>query len=372
MRSSARDHTARTRAAIGAATTVAAVQTALPPHRHAQHELTDLAADLCLPPGADRAVLRRLHEAAGVQTRHLALPIEQYAGLGDFGRANDAWTGAAVRLGEEAVTAALKEAGLTPDDVDLFACASVTGVAVPSVDARVAVRLGMRPDVKRLPLFGLGCVAGAAGLARVHDHLRGNPTEAAVFLAVELCSLTLQHGDTSAANLVASALFGDGAAAVVALGAEHPARATAEGPRVVASRSALYPDTERVMGWDIGSNGFSVVLSPDVPDVVRRHLRGDVTEFLADHGLAIDDIGTWVSHPGGPKVLHAVAESLGLADGALDVTWRSLASVGNLSSASVLNVLQETRATVRPAPDTWGLLLALGPGFCAELVLLRW
>ncbi|WP_436791081.1 type III polyketide synthase [Yinghuangia sp. YIM S10712] len=352
--------------------TIAAVQTALPPHRYHQHEITEHLRRHCLPPRADPALLRRIHEAARVQTRHLALPIDRYADLHDFDRANDAWIDVAQDLGEEALTGALKQAGLAPDDVDLIACTSVTGLAVPSLDARLAVRLGMRPDVKRLPLFGLGCVAGAAGLARVHDHLRGNPGDVAVLLAVELCSLTLQRDDASPANLVAGALFGDGAAAVVALGAEHVAGTTADGPRIVDSRAALYPGTEHVMGWDIGARGFSVVLSPDVPAVVRGHLREGVTKFLGDHGLTPDDIATWVCHPGGPKVLDAVAETLQLPDGALDVTWRSLGTVGNLSSASVLHVLQETRDAHRPPPDSWGLLLALGPGFCSELVLLRW
>ncbi|WP_436771530.1 type III polyketide synthase [Yinghuangia sp. YIM S09857] len=368
------DRTEPTREDLAAAPapTIAAVQTALPPHRYPQHRLTDLVGDLCLAPGADRGVLRRLHAAAGVQTRHLALPVEQYAELGDFGRANDAWTAGALALGEEAVTRALKQAGLEPGEIDLIACASVTGVAVPSLEARLAVRLGMRSDVKRLPLFGLGCVAGAAGIARVHDYLRGHPGHAAVLLAVELCSLTVQHGDDSPANLVAGALFGDGAAAVVLLGDEHPAARRGEGPHVLATRSVLYPDTEHVMGWDIGASGFRVILSPEVPDVVREHLHDDATRFLADHGLAAGDIGTWVCHPGGPKVLRAVAETLGLPDDALAVTWRSLAAVGNLSSASVLHVLQETREAHRPEPGTWGVLLALGPGFCSELVLLRW
>lgn len=352
--------------------TIAAAHTALPPHRHTSDEIAEHLRRLCLPPGADAALLRRIHTSARVHTRHLALPVDRYADLRGFDDANSAWIDAAQDLGEEALTGALKQAGLTPADVDLIMCTTVTGLAVPSLDARLAVRLGMRPDVKRVPLFGLGCVAGAAGLARIHDHLRGNPDDAAVLLAVELCSLTLQHHDASPANLVAGALFGDGAAAVVALGTDHPARTTADGPHIVASRSALYPGTEHVMGWDIGARGFTVVLSPDVPNVVRDHLRDDVDEFLADHGLTPDDIGSWVCHPGGPKVLDAFAETLHLPDGALDVTWRSLGTIGNLSSASVLHVLKETRDTHRPPPGTWGLLLALGPGFCSELVLLRW
>lgn len=328
--------------------------------------------------------MRRLHASSRVEARHLALPIEEYAQLDDFGRSNDAWIEAAVGLGEQAVAGALKQAGLRPVDVDLVACVSVTGLAVPSVDARLALRMGMRPDVKRLPLFGLGCVAGAAGLARVHDFLRGHPEGVAVLLAVELCSLTLQRGDGSAANLVAGALFGDGAGAVVAVGSAHPKAESARpgrtsprkakrgGPRIVATRSTLYPETEHVLGWEVGSSGFRVVLTADVPDLVRAHLRHEVCAFLGEHGLVLGDIGAWVCHPGGPKVVEAVGESLGLAEAALEPTWRSLAAVGNLSSASVLHILQSIEESARPEPGSWGLMLALGPGFCSELVLLHW
>ena len=363
-----------------AATTIAAVRTALPPHRYAQEDLTEPIGDLCLPPTADRAVLRRLHASAGVRTRHLALPIERYAGLGDFGRSNDAWIAAGLELGEEALLGALKEAGLGPADVDLLVCASITGIAAPSLDALLAGRLGLRPDLKRLPVFGLGCAAGAAGLARVHDYLRGHPDDTAVLLTVELCSLTLQRRDDSRANLVAGALFGDGAGALVARGARAAfgvddgpcAGPDAAGPTVVATRSHLYPDSEGLLGWHIGAGGFRVVIDAGVPGLVRAHFGRHLRAFLAEHGLTTDDIGTWVCHPGGPRVLSAVADTLGLPDGALDSAWRSLASVGNMSSVSVLHVLESVRRSRRPEPGTWGLLLAMGPGFCSELVLLRW
>ncbi|MER6164444.1 3-oxoacyl-[acyl-carrier-protein] synthase III C-terminal domain-containing protein [Streptomyces violaceorubidus] len=354
--------------------TVAAVRCALPPHRYAQDELTEPIGDLCLPPGADRAVLRRLHASAGVRTRHLALPIEQYALLGDFGRSNDAWIKAGLALGEEALTGALREAGLGPADVDLLVFASITGVAAPSLDARLAGRVGLRPDVKRLPLFGLGCVAGAAGLARVHDHLRGHPEDTAVLLTVELCSLTLQRGDGSRANLVAGALFGDGAAALVAHGGARGGgtESPAARPRLVATRSHLYPGTERLLGWEIGAGGFRVVIDAGVPDIVRGHFGRHVRAFLAEHALTVDDIGTWICHPGGPRVLSAVSETLGLPEGTLDPSRHSLAAVGNMSSVSVLHILESVRAHRRPEPGTWGLLVAMGPGFCSELVLLRW
>ncbi|MEU6997917.1 3-oxoacyl-[acyl-carrier-protein] synthase III C-terminal domain-containing protein [Nonomuraea sp. NPDC046570] len=350
-------------------TRIASVSGVLPPNRYTQSELTDLAARMCLPDGVGRRLLDRLHAAARVETRHLALPIEQYGKLDGFGAANDAFITAAVDLGAQAVGEALDAAGLTPGDVDLIMFTSVTGVAAPSVDARLAGRLGLRPDVKRVPVFGLGCVAGAAGIARLHDYLRGWPGHVAVLLSVELCSLTLQRGDSSTANLVAGALFGDGAAAVVALGAD---RAGGRGPAVVATRGHLYPDSEHVMGWDVRDSGFGVVLDAGVPDVVRTYLADDVHAFLGDHGLTTKDVTAWVCHPGGPKVLEAVAETLDLPFGALDLTWRSLAANGNLSSASVLHVLRDTLALRPPEPGTPGLLIAMGPGFCSELVLLRW
>ncbi|MGP3921998.1 type III polyketide synthase [Streptomyces sp. 8N616] len=349
---------------------IAAVHGVLAPHRHEQREITDLMAGTCLPGGADRAVLDRLHASARVRSRHTVLPLDAYAALDGFGAVNDTFIEAAVELGAGAVEGALRAARIAPHEVDLLVFTSVTGIAAPSVDARLVGRLGLRQDVKRLPVFGLGCVAGAAGLGRLHDYLRGWPGHVAVLLSVELCSLTFQRDDPSPANLVAGGLFGDGAAAAVCCGARRLPRPA--GPTVVATRSRLYPDTERVMGWDITASGFRVVLDPTVPDVVRRHLADDVDGFLGDHDLKRQDITAWVCHPGGPKVLEAVSEALELPDGALDITWRSLETVGNLSSASVLHVLRDTLAERPPPSGTPGLLLALGPGFCSELVLLRW
>jgi alkylresorcinol/alkylpyrone synthase len=312
--------------------------------------------------------LEQLHRAVRVGGRHLALPIERYQQLDSFAKRNDAWIAAAVDLGEEALRRALLSADLRPGDVDQLFFVTVTGVATPSIDARLVNRMGLRTDVKRAPLFGLGCVAGAAGLARAADAVRGFPRQVAALLAVELCSLTLQRDDLSVANLIASGLFGDGAAAVLIGGGDRPAR----GPRILATRSVFYPGTERVMGWDIVDSGFKVVLSPQVPQLVRERLRPDVDAFLASNGLERSDVRHWICHSGGPRVLEAFEEALELPRNALQRTWDSLQQVGNLSSASVLFVLNDLLGSREASPGDLGLLIAMGPGFCSELVLLRW
>lgn len=348
--------------------TIAAVRGCLPEHVHQQSDVTETFAGVLGTHEVNRPLLDRVHRSAGVSTRHLALPLERYAELKDFSEANDIFIEVAVELGAQAVTEALDAAGLKPTDVDLVVAATITGLAVPSLDARIAAIVGFREDVKRVPLVGLGCVAGAAGVARAHDYLLGHPDEVAVLLCVELCSLTVQRDDTSPANLVASALFGDGAGAVVLTGRN---RSDSHGLQVLGSRSRLYPDTERAMGWDVGATGLRIVLGVEVPELVRTHLRGDVDTFLALHGLTRDDIGFWVAHPGGPKVLEAMQEALEVPREALQLTWDSLDRIGNLSSASVLHVLADTLRVRPPQPGSYGVLMAMGPGFCMEAVLLR-
>lgn len=352
---------------------VLSVRGALPDHCYRQEEITESFATTMLEASVNRAVVDRFHRNACVETRHTVLPLEEYARLEHFGQSNDVFIRAGVELGGRAVVDALKAVGLTPADVDHIVSCTVTGLAVPSLEARVAQEIGLRPDVVRLPLVGLGCVAGAAGIARLHDLLRGRPDGVAVLMSVELCSLTLQRDDVSVANLVASGLFGDGAAAVVAVGPEHPLAQTADPtqPEVLASRSRMYPDSERTMGWDVGAGGLKIVLDSSVPDLVRQYVGEDVRGFLADHGLTRDDVEWYVAHPGGPKVLEALQDALEVDREALGMTWESLRRIGNLSSSSVLHVLADTLADRPPRPGSYGLMLAMGPGFCSELVLLR-
>jgi len=359
-------------------TQIGAVRTALPAYRYGQAELTQAIAELSGVNPARRALLERLHAHSGVDTRYTALPLEQYGQLGGVGPANDRYIEEATALGERAIRAALDAAGVAAADVDLLIVTSVTGVAVPSLDALLIPRLGLRPDVKRIPVFGLGCVAGATGLARLHDYLRGWPGHTAVLLAVELCSLTVPVASSATPDLVVSGLFGDGAVALVARGADAgtPGRGGAagggRGPRVIATHGEVVPGTTDVLGWRLESDGFRIVLAAELSGVVERHLGAGVRGFLGEHGLKPDDITAWVCHPGGPRVIDAIRDSLSLPDSAVALTRQSLAQVGNLSSASVLHVLEQTIAAGPPPAGSPGLLIGLGPGVSIELVLLEW
>lgn len=349
------------------------VAPALPGPPRRQEEITAAIAPLLSPDRTGRALLEKIHRNSGVATRHLALEPAAYADLGDFGATNDLFRSIGTDLAARAAGDALAAAGIEPHEVDHVLFTSVTGISAPSVDALLVGRLGLRTDVRRLPSFGLGCVAGAAGLARVHDYLVGHPGDVALLVCLELCSLTVQRDDRSRANMVASGLFGDGAAAAVVVGDDHPAAARAQrGPEVVATRSRLYPGTEDVLGWDVGASGFRIVLSPTLPALVEHGLAEDAEGLLGAHGLKPGDVTSWVVHAGGPRILDAVQAALDLPDGALRASRASLAAVGNLSSVSVLEVLHRTMQDAPPEPGSPGMVVAFGPGVSAELVLLRW
>jgi len=347
---------------------IAAVASAFPKHHYSQAVLSEALQKYFGPKLANPQRLDRIYSHMAVDGRYLTLPLSAYYGIASWGEANDAFIEAAQQLGEQSLCRALAQAGLDRREIGTLIAVSVTGIAAPSLDARLVNRMGLSPNIKRVPIFGLGCVAGAAGIARAADYVRAFPEQVAALLAVELCTLTIQRDDLSIANLISAALFGDGAAAVLVTGSEREA----DGPEILATRSVFYPQTEHVMGWDISEKGFRIVLSPEVPAMVEQHWAHDVDEFLGDRGLSRKDIGSWILHSGGPKVLQAMAATLELPSGALDASWECLRRVGNISSVSVLLVLEEVMNHRRPAPGTYGLLGAMGPGFCSELVLLRW
>jgi alkylresorcinol/alkylpyrone synthase len=313
-------------------------------------------------------MLSRLHEHVCVDGRYLAVPVEEYYRMSTFGDFNDAWMKAAEELGSQALCRAMTQAGVDGSKIGAFFFVSVTGICSPSMDARLINKLKLSPATKRIPIFGLGCVAGAAGIARAADYVKAYPSEVAALVSVELCSLTLQREDLTVANLISSGLFGDGAAAVLIAGDD----CGQEGPEIIDTQSTLYPDSEDVMGWKVSQKGFELVLSPAVPRMAREHLGHDLDRFLDKHGLCRSDIGAWILHTGGPKVLEATQDALGVDRAALETSWECLRATGNLSSASVLCVLEQFMTNKRPAEGTWSILAAMGPGFCSELVLLRW
>ncbi len=347
---------------------IANTATAFPQYYYTQREVVDALRSYWDKGEECAHILERLHFRTGVEGRYYCRPLIEYQYLDTWGKMNDVWIEVAEQLGERAIDCVLKTAGVGRDQVDALFFVSVTGVSSPSIDARLVNKMKLNPNIKRNPIFGLGCVAGAAGLARAADYVRAYPDQIAVLLSVELCSLTWQRGDTNPAALIASGLFGDGAVAVLIAGAN----VNLPGPNLVASTQVFYPDTQDVMGWKVSEKGFQVILSPEVPNVVLNNLGKNVDDFLATRSLTRADIGSWIMHTGGPKVLEATAEALGLKNGQLDVSWEALKRVGNLSSGSVLVVLDEIMKNRRPAPGTKSILAAMGPGFCAEMSLLEW
>ncbi len=347
---------------------IAAVASVLPDHYYDQETLIATVRDHCAGRYHNISRIESIYRNVLVNGRHLALPIEEYDNLKTFTDSNNAFIKCAVDLGERAIRKGLEKAGLAPEDIDHLIFVSITGIATPSVDALLVNRMNLRRDIKRTPIFGLGCMAGAAGITKAVDYVKAYPNQVAVVLSVELCSLTLQRNDFSVANIVSSGLFGDAAAAVIVTGSERQQAA----PAVVDTRSVFYHNTEHVMGWDISANGFKIVLSGQTPKIVESSLKPDIKCFLADNGLELKDIKRWLFHPGGPKILEAITNSLGITRDDLALSWKNLQEVGNVSSASILMILEDAIDNHPPAKGSYGFFNAMGPGFCAEMGLLKW
>ncbi len=352
---------------------ILAVATAVPPHHLPQAEARErVGPHFEASLGRDNRLLE-VFANAQIDARQTCMPLDWYMTDHSFAEKNALYVEHAVRLAGEATQRALDSAGLAPRDIDHILFVSSTGIATPSVDSLLANELGFRSDVRRTPVWGLGCAGGAAGLAQAADFARADPSARVLLVALELCTLTFQRNDHSKKNLIATALFGDGAAAVIVAGrsAPRPARTAARPLEVLASASTLWKDTRELMGWSVDATGFSVMLSRDLPTFIRREVRPSLEPFLARRGLALGDIAHMVAHPGGVKVLDAWAASLDLPADAFDHAREVLREHGNMSSPSCLFVLERFRKSDEIGPGDLALLSALGPGFCAEYVLLR-
>ncbi|HMF44593.1 MAG TPA: 3-oxoacyl-[acyl-carrier-protein] synthase III C-terminal domain-containing protein [Polyangia bacterium] len=316
-----------------------------------------------------------LFDHAAVERRFSVEPIEQLGVPRPLSEIQDRYREHALALGREVAREALAQAGVAAAEIDLIVTTSCTGIMIPSLDAYLVDELGLRSDVRRLPITELGCVAGAAALARAHDFLVGFPDAHVLVIAVELPSLSMQRADLSLANLVATALFGDGAAAVVLAGGDVKTDGGAgTGARVTIldTLSHIWPRSTYALGFDLKDDGFHSVLSKDVPDLLRSEIGALVRTLAGRRGLTREDLSSFVFHPGGRKILGFLEEELGLSRADTQPSWDVLRDYGNQSSASVLFVLQEWLTRRRPAAGSHGVLAAFGPGLTSELLLLGW
>jgi len=349
---------------MSAAPAVRSLVTGHPPYRASQTEVREAARTL-FPRMAARPQMLDVFDNAQIGSRALARPLEWYLEPRGFGEKNAVFIEEARALILRLARGALEQAEVAPADVDAVVVVNTSGLSTPSLDAYLIGALGLNPHAARLPVWGLGCAGGAAGLARAADLVRAG-FRRVLYVAAELCSVTLVKGDESKSNFVGTALFADGGAALVVTAADVPGPApllTLHG-----AYSTLIEDSEDIMGWDVVDDGLKVRFSRDIPALVHSMMHENVTQALAAQGWTRDDVGTYVVHPGGVKVLAAYEDALGLPPGALDASRHVLCHNGNMSSVTVLFVLEET---LRARPRGKGLLSAMGPGFSAEHVLVE-
>jgi alkylresorcinol/alkylpyrone synthase len=350
-----------------------AVATAVPPHVVRQKDARGFAEILFADTLRIDPRLLEVFENAEIEKRHTSAPLEWFGEKHTFAERNALYVETAVKLGTEVTKRVLERAGLSPSDIDHVIFVSTTGISTPSIDALVANRIGFRPNFRRTPLWGLGCAGGAAGLAHARDFALAHPDTRVLVIALELCTLTFLNGDLSKRNLVAASLFGDGAAAVVVEGSSVPRHGGGSGRALAlcASQSTLWKDTVDVMGWELEESGLRVVFSRSIPHIVIEHVRPSLTAFLAEQQLTLNDIRHVIAHPGGIKVLRAYMEALELDASALAHAHDVLRGYGNMSSPSCLFVLERFLDAGDIAAGDHGVVMALGPGFSSEYVLVR-
>ena len=346
---------------------IQAVATAVPPHRVEQAAAHREMARVC----ADDPHLSRLlpvFDRSGVDARHLLHPPAWYATERTFDERNREYVVRGLELAEEAVQAVLAQSEVAPDQIDHLYFVTTTGLATPSLDALLVGRLGLRDDIRRSPLFGLGCAGGAGALVRASDVLSSAPHQRALVVSVELCSLIFSTQAKTPTDLIGAALFGDGAAAVLLEGDD----VADTGVSIAATASRLFPDARHLMGWDFTSDGMRLVLSRDIPEYVSKRVAPAVEAFAAAFGKTTAAATHHVLHPGGPKVMATYRSAFSLPESALRLPRACMREYGNLSSAAVLFMLSDLISSGCPSPGDSGLVLALGPGFAAEMLLLSW
>ena len=343
---------------------ILAIGTAVPGHSLQQEEIKGFVASLFRSELTHLDRLLPVFDNGCIKTRHLAQPLSWYADTHSFAEANECYAEVALNLSKAAAQEALERAGIGPQAIGMVVFVSTTGIATPTLDARLIQELGIPLNARRVPIWGLGCAGGVSGLARAAELFEGGRYEAILLIAVELCSLTFQRNDYSKSNLVGTSIFSDGAAAVVL-------SSMGEGPEILGSCSMLFPDTEDVMGWDLVEAGLKVRFSRDIPSIIRKNLPQLLVQACESWGVDRKEIKHYVVHPGGAKVLGAYADCLGISASNLQQGYEVLAANGNMSSCSVLFVMNEFLHAVPPSGD-YGVMLALGPGFSSEQVLFRW
>jgi predicted naringenin-chalcone synthase len=344
----------------------------LPPYRYEQDEVTRWVRAWLEESGGEAAArLLSVYETAGVQRRGSVVPIEQVFAPRDFERQNDCYVEIAREVGAATAREALERAELRPSDIGLVVSVSCTGFMIPAVDAYVADALGMGPRLARLPITESGCAGGVVALARAADYLAAHPDRCALLVALEFATLTFQRWDRSSTNVVSTALFGDGGAALVLAGRDHPRSRGPAVARMAGAESMFFPGTTHLMGFRLRNPGLQIVLDRELAPFVRREVAAAVKAFLEPRGLRREDVSRWVMHPGGRRIIEVMAEKLDLSEADLAPTEAVLAEHGNMSSVTVLFVLEEILRTDRPRAGERGVLGAFGPGFGAEFALLE-
>jgi len=350
---------------------IASTVTAVPRYSATQAEMKARLREVFDLPARRLDAAMELFDHAAVERRYSVEPIERLGVSRSVGDIQERYREHAFGLGRKVARDALARADVAAADIDLIVTTSCTGIMIPSLDAYLVDDLGLRPDVRRLPITELGCAAGAAALARAHDFLIGFPRSHALVIAVELPSLSMQRADLSPANLVSTAIFGDGAAAAVLAGGDV-ARGAGGPVAILETLSHIWPRSTYALGFDLKDDGFHSVLSKDVPALLKSEIAALVRALAARRGLGREQLSSFVLHPGGRKILGFVEEELGLSRADTQPSWDVLRDYGNQSSASVLFVLEEWLTQRRPAAGTHGVLAAFGPGLTSEMLLLGW